>query len=141
MPPSVACVTSRWAAGETLRARLAIALIAAPHACALALLLWSEIGFVPKLAFCLTWGLLNFFWLAVLRRPAVSAALSLALIVVLILLSRLKYEIIRLTANFLDVVIINSDTVDFLLAIKPDLYGEVLFVLALVLPALTLLWL
>jgi hypothetical protein len=71
----------------------------------------------------------------------VSAALSLAMIVVLILLSRLKYDIIRMTANFLDVMIINNDTVDFLLAIKPDLFGKVLLALALVLPALTLLWL
>jgi hypothetical protein len=77
----------------------------------------------------------------VLRRPAVAAALSLVMIVVLILLSRLKYEVIRMTANFLDVVIINSDTVGFLLAIKPDLQGRVLLALALVLPALTLLWL
>ena len=95
---------------------------------------------MPKVVFCLTWGLLNFFWLAVLRRPAVSAALSLAMIVVLILLSRLKYEIIWMTANFLDVMIINADTVGFLLAVKPDLYGNVLLALALVLPALTLLW-
>src|SRR5262249_19899960 len=61
--------------------------------------------------------------------------------VVLILLSRLKYEIVWMTANFLDVMIINADTVAFLLAIKPDLYGKVLLALALVLPALTLLWL
>src|SRR5262245_64323624 len=143
MPPSIACLTSRWAAsgaatpGGLLRTRL----IAALHVAALGLMLWSEAAIVPKVVFFFTWGLLNFFWLAVLRRPAVSAALSLAMIVVLILLSRLKYEIIRLTANFLDVMIINSDTVTFLLAIKPDLYGQVLFALALVLPALTLLWL
>jgi Sulfatase len=140
MPPSVACLTSLWAAGEPLRARLASALIAALHVCALGLLLWTEIGFVPKLAFCLTWGLLNFFWLAVLRRPAVSAALSLALIVVLILLSRLKYEIVWMTANFLDVMIINVDTVSFLLAVKPELYRKVLVALSLILPALALIW-
>jgi len=70
----------------------------------------------------------------------VAAALSLAMIVVVILLSRLKYEIIWMTANFLDVVIINADTIRFLLAIKPDLFGKVLLALALVLPALTLLW-
>src|SRR5262249_56199575 len=102
---------------------------------------WSEVAVVPKVVFFFTWGLLNFFWLAVLRRPAVAAALSLVMIVVLILLSRLKYDIIRMTANFLDAVIINSDTVGFLLAIKPDLEGKVLLALALVLPALTLLWL
>ena len=32
-----------------------------------------RIGFVPKLIFCLTWGVLNFFWLVLLRRPAITA--------------------------------------------------------------------
>src|SRR4030095_11966325 len=124
MRPSIASMTSLWAAAETPRGRLGIVLLAALHLAALGLLVWSEIGLVPKLVFCLTWGLLNFFWLAVLRRPIVSAALSLVMIVVLILLSRLKYEIIWMTANFLDVMIINADTVGFLLAIKPHLYGD-----------------
>ena len=135
-------MTSRWAASDaaTPASILRCALIAALHGAALGLMFWSEVGVAPKVAFCFTWGLLNFFWLAVLRRPAVAAALSLVMIVVLILLSWLKYEIIRMTANFLDVVIINSDTVGFLLAIKPDLEGKVLLALALVLPALALLW-
>ena len=140
MPPSLASLTSRWAAGDSLRRRLAIALIAALQLCALGLLLWTEIGIVPKLAFCFTWGLLNFFWLAVLRRPVVSAALSLALLVIVILLSRLKYEMILMTVSFLDVMIINADTVSFLLAIKPELYRKVLIALSLVLPALALIW-
>jgi hypothetical protein len=122
--------------GGTLR----IALIAALHLAALALMVWSEAAFVSKVVFCLTWGLLNFFWLTLLRRPAVAAALSLAIIVVLILLSRLKYEIIWMTANFLDLMIINSDTVAFLLSVKPDLYRNVLLALVLALPALALLW-
>ena len=62
------------------------------------------------------------------------------MIVVLILVSRLKYDIIWMTANFLDVLIINADTISFLLAVKPDLYREVLLALALILPALALLW-
>ena len=33
-------------------------------------------------AFLLTWGLLNFLWLALLRRPALSAALSFAMLVI-----------------------------------------------------------
>src|SRR6516162_5961654 len=143
MPPSIAFVTSRWAASDAATAGgiLRTLLITALHLAALGLMLWSEVAVLPKVVFCLTWGLLNFFWLAVLRRPVVSAALSLVVIVVLILLSQLKYEIIRMTANFLDAMIINSDTVTFLLAIKPHLYGDVLLALALALPALTLLWL
>jgi hypothetical protein len=142
MPPSLAFLRSRWAASDAARARASLGLMvtAALHLTALGLLLWSEAGIVPKLVFAFTWGLLNFFWLAVLRRPAVSAALSLATIVVLILLSRLKYEIIWMTANFLDLMIVNTDTVSFLLAVKPDLSRKVLLVLALVLPALTLVW-
>jgi Sulfatase len=142
MPPFIATLTSRWAAPDTvsLRSGLRIALIAAAHAAAFGLMLWSEAGFVPKLVFCLVWGLLNFFWLAVLRRPALSAALSLVLIVVLILLSRLKYEIIWMTANFLDLMIVNRDTISFLLSVKPDLSRQVLLALVLVLPALALLW-
>jgi len=142
MPPSIASLTSRWAASDaaTPGGILRTTLIVALHGAAFGLMLWSEVALLPKVVFCFTWGLLNFFWLAVLRRPAVAAALSLVMIVVLILLSWLKYEIIRMTANFLDVVIINSDTVGFLLAIKPELEGKVLLALALVLPALTLLW-
>ena len=141
MPPSIAFLTSRWTAPDAVTGRgtLLIALIAALHLAALGLV-WSEVGFVPKVVFCLTWGLFNFFWLAVLRRPALSAALSLLMIVVLILLSRLKYDIIRMTANFLDVMIINTDTIRFLLSMKPNLYREVLLALALTPPTLALLW-
>ena len=142
MPPSLAFLFSRQTAPHAVTSRrtLPIVLIAALHVAALGLMLWSETGFVPKLIFCLTWGVLNFFWLVLLRRPAISAALSLAMIVVLILVSRLKYDIIWMTANFLDLMIINSDTISFLLALKPDLHLKVLLALALILPALALLW-
>ena len=142
MPSSFAFLRSRWAVSDAANARAGFGLtvIAALHLAALGLLLWSEVGIVPKLVFGLAWGLLNFFWLVVLRRPAVSAALSLVTIVVLILLSRLKYEIIWMTANFLDLMIVNADTVSFLLAVKPGLSRKILLVLALVLPWLTLIW-
>src|SRR4029450_2419218 len=68
------------------------------------------------------------------------AALSLTIVVVLILLSRLKYEIIWMTANFLDVMIINADTIGFLLAVKPELYGKILVAFALIFPVLALIW-
>src|SRR6266436_5666865 len=142
MPPSIAFLTSRWAAPDAAGRRniSRLALIATLHLAALGLMAWSEVAIVPKAVFLLTWGLVNFFWLAVLRRPAVSAALSLLLVVVLILLSRLKYDIIWMTANFLDVMIVNTDAVSFLLSVRPDLLPKTLLVLALVLPALVLLW-
>ena len=140
MPPFRALLTSRQAAPDAPRGTLALALIAALHLAALVLMLWSEVGFVPKLIFWLTWSGLNFFWLALLRRPVVSAALSLAMIVVVILASRLKYDIIWMTANFLDLMIINADTVSFLLAVKPDLLREAVLAVVLIIPALVLLW-
>jgi hypothetical protein len=142
MPPSFEFLRSRWTASDAAiaRAGLGLTVMAALHLAALGLLLWSEVGLVAKLVFAFSWGLLNFFWLALLRRPAVSAALSLATLVVLILLSRLKYEITWMTANFLGLMIVNADTVSFLLAVKPDLARKILLVLALVLPALTLIW-
>jgi sulfatase-like protein len=142
MPPSIAFLTSRWAAPDAVTRRdvMQVGLIAALHLSALALMYWSEGGFVANTVFLLTWGLLNFFWLALLRRPAVSAALSLAVIVLVILLSRLKYDIVWMTANFLDVMIINTDTVKFLLSVKPDLYRKVLIAVTLAFPALALLW-
>jgi hypothetical protein len=141
MPPSIAFLTGRRAP-DAVRpvGTLRIVLTAALHAAALALMLWSEIGLVPKLVFALTWGLLNFFWLALLRRPAVAAALSLALIVTVILLSRLKYDIIWMTANFLDLMIVNSDTISFLLSIQPELYRQALLGLSVVALSLVLLW-
>src|SRR5262245_57047015 len=142
MPPSLAFLTSRWAAPNAVPRRnsFRIGLVALFHATALALMYWFEGGTVANLIYLLTWGLLNFFWLALLRRPIVSAALSLAMIVILILLSRLKYDIIWMTANFLDVMIINTDTVKFLLSVKPDLYRTVLIAVTLAVPALALLW-
>ena len=119
---------------------LRILLIAALHLSALALMTWSEPDIVAKLVFVLIWGLLNFFWLAVLRRPAVAAALSLAMILFLILVSRLKYEMVWLTANFLDVMILNLDTVRYLLTVMPDLQAQAIVALALAVPLLGLIW-
>src|SRR5260370_28337894 len=103
MPPSIASMTSRWAASDaaTPGGILRTTLIVALHGAAFGLMLWSEVAVVPQLGFGLTWGLLNFFWLAVLRPPAVAAAPSLLLIVLLLLLSRLSYGCVWLTAHFL----------------------------------------
>src|SRR5579862_7505280 len=101
--------------------RPGIVTIAALHLTALGLLIWSEAGLVPKAAFVLAWGVLNFWWLLWLRRPAASAALSLAMIVILILLSQFKHEALLRTANFIDVMLIDGDTFSFLLKVFPDL--------------------
>ncbi len=142
MPPSLSFLSSRRAAIDAVVRYdvLRILLIAALHGAALALMAWSEVATVPKVVFLLVWGLVNFFWLALLRRPAVAAALSLAMIAVLILLSQLKYDIIWMTANFLDLWIVSADTISFLLSVMPDLYRKVTIALALALPVLGLIW-
>src|ERR1700684_2192218 len=73
--------------------------VAAPHLAALGLMVVTEVDFAARFAFLLSWGILNFFWIALLRRPALSGALSLTLVVVLILLSRLKHDIAQMTAR------------------------------------------
>jgi Sulfatase len=142
MPPFIASLTSRWAVGNAVARRdvLGIALIALPHLAALALMVWSEGGPVAQAAFLSTWGLINFFWLTLLRRPAVAGALSLFMLVALVLLSRLKYEMIWMTANFLDVMIIDTDSVNYALSVMPTLDRSILFALVVPMPILILLW-
>jgi hypothetical protein len=141
MPPSLAFVTSRWAPDRVARTGLLrVALLVALNLAAVALMLWSEGGIVANSVFLLTWGLVNCFWLVLLRRPLVAAALSLMLIVALILLSRLKYDIIWMTANFLDVWIVNADTIHFMLSVKPDLVTTLVGAGVLAVPVLALIW-
>ena len=119
---------------------LRIVLVAVFHLVAIAIMAWSEVAIVPKVAFVLTWGLLIFFWLALLRRPAISAALSLLMIVVLILLSRFKYEVIWMTLSFIDVMIIDLDSLALLFTILASLRWTATFVTLALVPLLVLMW-
>src|ERR1051325_10838210 len=82
MPPSLAALSIRWTvtSAAVRRDALRVGLVAIFHLAALAIMVWSEYALEQKLAFLLTWGALNFCWLALTRRPAVSAALSLTMI-------------------------------------------------------------
>jgi hypothetical protein len=91
------------------------------HVAALAILGLTETTLTAAAAFLLAWGLLNFLWLALLRRPGVAATLSLVMIGVLVLLSQLKYQVLMMTANFIDLMIVDTDTVTFLFTIFPAL--------------------
>src|SRR5882672_489609 len=123
MPPAISFLAHHLGATRAVGRRdaLRIALIASLHLAALAIMALTEADIVAKLAFVLAWGILNFFWLGLTRRPLVSSALSLAMIVLLVLVSRLKYDIIWMTANFLDVMIIDNDTVSYLMGVMPGL--------------------
>jgi len=95
--------------------------VAAPHLAALAVMLQTETDLSARIGFLLSWGILNFFFIALLRRPALSGALSLTLVVVLVLLSRLKHDVVQMTANFVDLMVIDRDTAAFLFTIFPNL--------------------
>jgi len=100
----------------------------------------TELDLATKATFLVTWALLNFFWLAVLRRPSIAALLSLGMIVALILLSQFKYDKLMMTVNFVDLMIIDPDTSAFLFTIMPRLRGPILLGTAVAAPLLILLW-
>ena len=117
-----------------------IALIAAINLAALVRIYSTESGSFGNGVALLTWGFLNFFWLIVLRRPAMAAALSLILVEALIVLSRFKFEILKMTASFFDFLIVDADTVAFLLTVFPDLRMTVMVATFLAVPVLILIW-
>lgn len=115
--------------------------VAAPHLAALALMYETETDFGSRLSFALSWGILNFFWIALLRRPALSGALSLTMVVVLVLLSRLlKHDVVQMTVNFIDLMMIDRDTVAFLFTIFPNLRWSVILAGLVTLPLMYALW-
>jgi hypothetical protein len=105
------------------RDRIVLCLIATLHLVALIIMAETEADLVDKAAFLLVWGMLNFFWLALVRRPAVAAILSLEFVIALTLLSRFKYDKLWMTVDFVDFMIIDRDTSAFLLAAFPSLRG------------------
>src|SRR5215475_11601976 len=139
MPPAVLDLKNRLAAAHRRHARR-FALLAAIHLVAVGILVWSEDEPAARAAFVLTWGVLNFFWLVLLRRPLTSAALSLALIVILIALSQFKHSTLMMTATFVDLMIIDVATFLFFIKVNPALVGKLALAVALATPVVILLW-
>jgi hypothetical protein len=123
-----------------VRAPAWLAPFAAIQLTALALLLWSEGDWDAQAAFVLTWGFLNFFWLALLRRPSVSGGLALALVVTLIVLSQFKQSVMVMTATFVDLMLVDLATFSFLMAIIPGLAWKVGIAFLLTMLVLVVLW-
>jgi Sulfatase len=120
--------------------RIELAIIAALHLAALAILYHTEWGHFHGALALLSWGLLNFAWLVVLRRPGLSAALSLIVIVALIIVSQFKFDILWTGVSFFDFLVIDPDTISFLLAIMPGLRGMALVAVICAIPLLVLIW-
>src|SRR4029077_19322209 len=116
------------------------ALALLPHLAALAIMLLTESTVTAMTAFALAWGILNFFWLALTRRPVLSGTLSLLMMTVLVLLSQLKYHVLMMTANFVDLMIVDTDTISFLFTIFPALRWVVGLSLVVLLPLIVIAW-
>jgi phosphoglycerol transferase MdoB-like AlkP superfamily enzyme len=113
----------RTEARASRRDTLMVCLVALLHVAALVVMSATEADWVARAAYLLVWGLLNCFWLALLRRPAVAALLSLEFVIALTLLSRFKFDKLWMTVDFVDLMIIDRDTSAFLLAAFPSLRG------------------
>jgi phosphoglycerol transferase MdoB-like AlkP superfamily enzyme len=115
-------------------------LLVAIHLAALAVLLTTEYGPFAITLSLLAWVFVNGLLLVLLRRPGISAALALAFMVLLIALSRFKFDILQLSLTFLDFLIIDRDTVSFLLSVFPRLKLHLIAAALVAAPLLWLIW-
>lgn len=135
--PSVLAVAVRGVAAIGIWRLLAVAM---PHLAALVIMVRTETDFGARIGFLLSWGILNFFFVTLLRRPALSGALSLTLVVVLVLLSKFKHDVVQMTANFIDLMVIDRDTIAFLFTIFPNLRWSVISAGLVTIPLMYALW-
>src|SRR5258708_35953148 len=138
MPTAATYLKNRLAADR--RRAASLALLAALHLLAFGILLWAEDEPAARTAFLLAWGVLNLFWLVLLRRPLTSAALSLVVIVILIVLSQFKHSTLMMTATFVDVMLIDFATFLFFIKVNFGLVLKLAFALALTIPLLLVFW-
>src|ERR1700712_501079 len=139
-PPNSSSAAAAIASGIAAIGIWRLLAVAAPHVGAMAVMLQTETDFGARVGFLLAWGILNFFWIALLRRPALSGALSLTLVVILVLLSRLKHDVVQMTANFVDLMVIDRDTAAFLFTIFPNLRWSVIGAAFVTIPLMYALW-
>lgn len=141
MPPAFASL-ARFPAVVALgdRRRAALGLLVALHLAAAAIMVWSEADWLAQLSFVLAWGLFNFIGLLIVRRPVMTAAITLTLLVILVLLSQLKYQALFMTVSFVDVMIVDLNTIRFLFKIYPALVQTVALIAPVLLLLLALLW-
>src|SRR6266540_1660738 len=142
MPPLLTSLATRLTRQDafTQRGIARIAPVAAFHLAPFAIMLWSELGLFDMAVFALSWGLVNCFWLVLLRRPALSAALSLVIFVVLIAVSRFKFDVLWMTLSFIDVMIIDTDTFAFLVMMFPKVRAAAIAAMVLFIPVAVILW-
>jgi phosphoglycerol transferase MdoB-like AlkP superfamily enzyme len=142
MPPAVSALASRFYGVDGFRRQSALraVLIAASHMAALAIMLMTESDPASRMAFVLAWGILNTFFLVMVRRPVIAGLLSLAFVVLLVLLSQLKHSMLFMTVNFVDLMVVDQDTLGFLLTVTPGLWANVVITCLLVAALIGFLW-
>src|SRR6266516_4218689 len=138
MPTALTDLRNRLAANR--RRAVSLVFLAALHLAAFGILLWSEDEPTARAAFLLAWGVLNFFWLALLRRPLTSAVLSLAFVVILIVLSQFKHSTLMMTASVVDVMLIDFATFLFFIKVNFGLVLKLALAVALTIPLWLVLW-
>ena len=113
----------RLAPIDAIRSRdtVAFCLVALLNMAALVIMAATEVDLVANTTFLLAWTILNFFWLALIRRPIAAAVVSLEIVVALILLSQFKHDKLWMTVDFVDLMVIDQDTSAFLLTAIPSL--------------------
>lgn len=89
------------------------------HLAALGLMFGYEVTLYSMAIYLLTWGALNFFWLMIVRRTVVAAALSLIVVAAIVALSDLKFGALWLQLSFVDLMIIDTDTAEYVMSISP----------------------
>lgn len=137
---SGALVGDAITAGITGRRSVAFWLTILLHATAIALAITTEVSAFGFAIYLIVWIALNALWLAMVRRPAVAALISLEIFVLLILLSRFKFDKLWATLDFIDVMIVDHDTTAFLLATFPALRWWILLAVAAAMIAGIITW-
>lgn len=131
----------REAAASRLGTWLRVLLVGLLFAGCVLVLYQTEYGpFATSLSF-LTLAFACCLGAALFGRPGIAAALSLVAMIVLIALSRLKFDVTQLTLTFLDFMLVDQDTFSFLVTIHQGLRWKIALGTAITLPLLALVFL
>ncbi len=135
-------VQGRFAALSALSRyqRIRLGALALIHIAALGTLFATEFEIFHLTVATLTWIGLNLFFLSILGRPLMSAVLSLGSILIVIAVSLFKFEVTWMTVTFLDLLILDSGTVAFLLKTFPNFRLGVIGGLIAAIPLAILIW-
>ena len=133
-------VRARLATASKLRPIISIIVLVVLHLAGLGILFSTEDDLVSKAAFLLAWGILNCFWIVILRRPAAAAGMSLIVLVILIALSLFKHRALTMTISFFDVMMIDPDTISFVLDTFPDMTWQLTRAALVAVPLIAVVW-